>query len=102
TVSEEQLALIAEEWGLEPSDSIIAAMRAHVLRGRAEAYRLASHFLDDDVQGSVDPVATLMDKRRKPGEPLTFSPQVRAAAGAPQAEQPVAKVATTAPTQPGD
>jgi len=74
TVDEETLSLIAEGLGLEPSPMILGRLRHIQLQARAEAHRLAAHFLDEDVQSAIDQEEVLLAKRRGNGEPLTFAP----------------------------
>lgn len=76
------LALYAEGLGLEPTDAIIGKLRSISFRASSEAHRLAAQYLDDDVQSTIDPEATLWLKRRQPHEELTFLTIAKAAAPA--------------------
>ncbi len=84
SVGDDSLALMAEGLGLEPTDAIIGRLRHIHLQARAEAHRLAAHFMDEDVQSAFDQEEALLAKRRRGGEPLTFVPP------AAQDPQPVA------------
>lgn len=75
SIPEGTLALMAEGLGLEPSDINIARLRHIHLLAQSEAHRLASHFLDEDVQSAFDQEEALLAKRRRNGEPLSFLPR---------------------------
>ncbi|MDQ0564981.1 hypothetical protein GRI55_09485 [Erythrobacter citreus] len=72
TITDETMALIAEGLGVEPTPAVIGRMKHIHLQAMAEAHRLASHFLDEDVQAAFDPEEVLLQKRRQNGEALTF------------------------------
>lgn len=74
TIADETMALIAEGLGIEPTPAVIGRMKHIHLQAMAEAHRLASHFLDEDVQAAFDPEKVLLQKRRQNGEQLTFMP----------------------------
>jgi len=73
SVRDEMLALVAEGLGLAPTDSVIGRLKHLQLQAKAEAHRLAAHFMDDDVQSAFDQEEALMAKRRQNGTPLTFA-----------------------------
>ncbi len=73
SVRDEMLALVAEGLGLEPTDSVIGRLKHLQLQAKAEAHRLAAHFMDDDVQSAFDQEEALLAKRRQNGAPLTFA-----------------------------
>ncbi len=79
SVGDDSLALMAEGLGFEPTDAIIGRLRHIHLQARAEAHRLAAHFMDDDVQSAFDQEEALLAKRRRNGEPLSFLPPPAAA-----------------------
>lgn len=91
SVGDDSLALMAEGLGFEPTDAIIGRLRHIHLQARAEAHRLAAHFMDEDVQSAFDQEEALLAKRRRGGESLTFAPP---AASGPQ---PVALPSPVAP-----
>lgn len=72
TIDEREAANVAEGFGLEPSDAAINMIRSKWLAADAEAYRLASYFLEDDIQDTTDPIKALMAKRRKDGQPFLY------------------------------
>lgn len=74
TIDDEIMALMAEGLGLEPTDAVVARLKHVHLQAKAEAHRLASHFLDEDVQSAFDQEEALLAKRRANGAPLTFAP----------------------------
>lgn len=80
SVGDDSLALMAEGLGLEPTDAIIGRLRHIHLQARAEAHRLAAHFIDEDVQSAFDQEEALLAKRRRNGEPLSFLPPPAATA----------------------
>ena len=94
SIPEGTLALMAEGLGLEPSDINIARLRHIHLLAQSEAHRLASHFLDEDVQSAFDQEEALLAKRRRNGEPLTFAPPAGVAAPAAALPSPVSAVVT--------
>lgn len=73
SVRDEMLALVAEGLGLAPTDSVIGRLKHLQLQAKAEAHRLAAHFMDDDVQSAFDQEEALLAKRRQNGAPLTFA-----------------------------
>jgi len=73
-IADEMMALMAEGLGLEPTDAVVARLKHVHLQAMAEAHRLASHFLDEDVQSAFDQEEALLAKRRVNGAPLTFAP----------------------------
>lgn len=73
-IDDEMMALMAEGLGLEPTDAVVARLKHIHLQAMAEAHRLASHFLDEDVQSAFDQEEALLAKRRPNGAPLTFAP----------------------------
>lgn len=73
-IADEMMALMAEGLGLEPTDAVVARLKHIHLQAMAEAHRLASHFLDEDVQSAFDQEEALLAKRRPNGAPLTFAP----------------------------
>lgn len=73
SIADEDLELMAEGLGLQPIPAVIGRLRHIHLQARAEAHRLAAHFLDEDVQAAFDQEEALLTKRRHNGEPLTFS-----------------------------
>ncbi len=73
SVRDEMLALVAEGLGLAPTEAVIGRLKHLQLQAKAEAHRLAAHFLDEDVQSAFDQEETLMAKRRANGAPLTFA-----------------------------
>lgn len=72
-IADETMALMAEGLGLEPTDAVVARLKHVHLQAMAEAHRLASHFLDEDVQSAFDQEEALLAKRRMNGAPLTFA-----------------------------
>lgn len=70
---EEVMAFMAEDMGIKSSPAVIGHMKSIHLKARAEAYRLAAHFMDDDVQAAFDQEAALIAKRRANGQALTFN-----------------------------
>lgn len=74
TIDDEMMALMAEGLGVEPTAAVIGRMKHIHLLAKAEAHRLATHFLDEDVQSTFDQEEALLAKRRPNGEPLTFAP----------------------------
>lgn len=89
TISDEMMALMAEGLGIEPTPAVIARMKHVHLQAMAEAHRLASHFLDEDVQAAFDQEEALLAKRRANGVPLTFN---QPAASSPQQVAPPSPV----------
>ncbi|MBA4043558.1 hypothetical protein [Erythrobacter donghaensis] len=73
-IADEMMALMAEGLGLEPTNAVVARLKHVHLQAMAEAHRLASHFLDEDVQSAFDQEEALLAKRRANGAPLTFAP----------------------------
>lgn len=73
SIDDETMALIAEGLGVEPTPAVIGRMKSIHLQAQAEAHRLASHYLDDDVQAAFDQEDLLMQKQRGNGEALTFA-----------------------------
>lgn len=82
-LDDEVMAFMAEEMGVVPTPAVVGRMKSIHLQARAEAHRLAAHYMDEDVQAAFDQETALMAKRRANGEPLSFvSPQLPAAAPA--------------------
>ena len=79
-MGDDSLALMAEGLGFEPTEAIIGRLRHIHLQARAEAHRLAAHFMNDDVQSAFDQEEALLAKRRRNGEPLSFLPPPAVAA----------------------
>lgn len=73
TIDDEDLELIADAIGILPTPAVIERLRHVQLQAKAEAHRIAAHFLDEDVQSSFDQEGTLLAKQRRNGEPLSFS-----------------------------
>lgn len=69
-IADEMMALMAEGLGLQPTDAVVARLKHVHLQAMAEAHRLASHFLDEDVQSACDQEEALLAKRRVNGAPL--------------------------------
>jgi integrase len=74
SIADEDLELMAEGLGLQPTPAVIGRLRHIHLQARAEAHRLAAHFLDEDVQAAFDQEEVLFEKRRRNGEALSFVP----------------------------
>ena len=82
-LGDEIMAFMAEEMGVDPTPAVIGRMKSVHLQARAEAHRLAAHYMDDDVQAAFDQEEALLAKRRANGQPLSFvAPQLPAAAPA--------------------
>lgn len=97
-IADEMMALMAEGLGLEPTDAVVARLKHIHLQAMAEAHRLASHFLDEDVQSAFDQEEALLAKRRANGAPLSFLPPPEVAAvPAVAASQPSATVEGNSP-----
>jgi hypothetical protein len=79
-IADEMMALMAEGLGLQPTDAVVARLKHVHLQAMAEAHRLASHFLDEDVQSAFDQEEALLAKRRANGAPLSFLPPPAVAA----------------------
>jgi len=79
-IADEMMALMAEGLGLEPTNAVVARLKHVHLQAMAEAHRLASHFLDEDVQSAFDQEEALLAKRRANGAPLSFLPSPTVAA----------------------
>lgn len=73
SVRDEMLALVAEGLGLAPTEAVIGRLKHLQLQAKAEAHRLAAHFLDEDVQSAFDQEEALLAKRRQNGALLTFA-----------------------------
>ncbi|MBA4009742.1 MAG: hypothetical protein C0486_13280, partial [Erythrobacter sp.] len=71
-IADEMMALMAEGLGLEPTNAVVARLKHVHLQAMAEAHRLASHFLDEDVQSAFDQEEALLAKRRANGAPLIW------------------------------
>ena len=97
-IADDIMALMAEGLGLEPTDAVVARLKHVHLQAMAEAHRLASHFLDEDVQSAFDQEEALLAKRRANGAPLSFLPSPAiAAVSAVAASQPSATVEGNSP-----
>ena len=97
-IADETMALMAEGLGLEPTDAVVARLKHVHLQAMAEAHRLASHFLDEDVQSAFDQEEALLAKRRANGAPLSFLPSPAVAAvSAVAASLPLAAVEGKSP-----
>lgn len=94
TIDNETMALMAEGLDLEATPAVIGRLKHIHLQAQADAYRLAAHFLDDDVQAAFDPEEMLLRKRRQNGELLTFSTAVQQAR---PADSPEGHLASTPP-----
>ncbi|WP_133365513.1 hypothetical protein [Qipengyuania sediminis] len=90
SIDDETMALIAEGLGVEATPAVIGRMKSIHLQAQAEAHRLASHYLDDDVQAAFDQEDLLMQKRRGNGEALTFAAPTPAITQAPAIVIPAA------------
>lgn len=89
-LDDEVMAFMAEGMGVEPTPAVVGRMKSIHLQARAEAHRLAAHYMDEDVQAAFDQEEALLAKRRANGEPLSFvAPQLPAVALA-AAAQPMA------------
>lgn len=73
TLDDEVLGVMAEDMGVQATPSVIGRMKSIHLQAKAEAHRLAAHYLDDDVQAAFDQEAALLEKRRRNGEALSFA-----------------------------
>ena len=83
TIADGEMALMAEGLDHEPSPAVIGRLKHIHLQAQAEAHRLASLFLDEDVQCSFDQEGSLLKKRRADGTPLTFVEKKMAAPAPP-------------------
>lgn len=98
TIADDMMALMAEGLGVEPTPAVVARMKHVHLQAMAEAHRLASHFLDEDVQSAFDQEEALLAKRRRNGEPLSFLPSPAVAeVSAVAAPLPLATIEDRAP-----
>ena len=73
TLDDEVLGVMAEDIGVQSTPAVIGRMKSIHLQAKAEAHRLAAHYLDEDIQAAFDQEAALLGKRRRNGEVLTFA-----------------------------